>query len=220
MSLHPLVCADAAVAASQNVQVLEFFFTGAAPGANGAILSLVPAQAGAQHRVHLGIGGTSSVGDATPLAPAVEALIKRPNGNSLSATEENIKTGVAALLGEVEPLADGAECVAFAVGGLNARDVVSAELVVTSGAVQDCLGVAQAAALVRIPEPVKLVSGKLAKDAAATVAADLDTDKLIAVGGELNGSCSTVVGCFTIITAAKLALTSANTVKLRLTVRN
>lgn len=220
MSIHPLVCADASVAASQNVQVLEFFFTGAANGANGVILSLIAAQSSAQHRVHLAVGGSAAVTSAQPTAAVVEALIKRPNGNTLSATEENIKTGVKALLDEVEVAADAAECVVFAVGGLNAHDVLAAELVVTSGAVADALVLAQTASAVRIPEPVKLVSGKLAKDAAATVAADLDTDKLILVGGELNGSCSTAVGCFTVVELDKLALSAANSVKLRLTVRN
>lgn len=218
MSIHPLVCADAGVAASQNVQVLEFFFVGAANGLNGAILSLIGAQSSASARVHLAVGGSAAVTSATPSAAAVEALIKRPNGNSLSATEENIKTGVLALLGEIEVAADGAECVAFAIGGLNARDVVSAELVVTSGAVQDSLVLAQVAAVVRIPEPVALVGGKLKK--ADGSGADLDTDKMIAVGGELNGSCSTVVGCFTVVESDKLALSSANSVKLRLAVRN
>ena len=218
MSIHPLVCADASVAASQNVQTLEFCLVGAAPGANGAILALIPAQAVAQHRVHVAVGGSAAVSSATPSAAVVEALIKRPNGNSLSATEENIKTGVAALLGEVELLADGAECIAFAIGGLNARDVVCAELQVTSGAVQDTLTLIQASAVVRIPEPVALVTGKLKK--ADGSAAHLGTDKMIAVGGEQNGSCSTVIGCFTLATAAKLALSSANTVKLRLHVRN
>jgi hypothetical protein len=218
MSLHPMVCADASVAASQNAQVLEFFFVGAAPGANGAILSLIAAQSGAQHRVHLAVGGSAAVTAATPSAAVVEALIKRPNGNSLSATEENIKTGVLALLGEVEVAADGAECVAFAIGGLNARDVIAAELVVSSGAVQDSLVLAQTASAVRIPEPVALVSGKLKK--ADGSGADLDTDKLVLVGGELNGSCSTAVGCFTVAESDKLALSAANTVKLRLTVRN
>lgn len=218
MSLHPSVCADAAVAASQNVQVLDFFFAGAANSTAGVILSLIPAQAVAQARVHLAVGGSATVGSATPSAAAVEALIKRPNGNSLSATEENIKTGVLALLGEIEAAADGAECVAFAIGGLNARDVLCAELIVTSGAVQDTFTAAQNGPLVRIPEPVALVSGKLKK--ADGSGADLDTDKLIAVGGELNGSCSTVVGCFTVTTVAKLALSSANTVRLRLSVRN
>lgn len=219
MSLHPSVCADAAVAASQNAQVLEFFFVGPTGGvaANGSILALIPAQAVAQARVHLAIGsGNSST--ATPSAAAVEALIKRPNGNSLSATEENIKTGVLALLGEVEALADGADAVAFAIGGLNARDVLSAELVVTSGAVADAAVFAQTASLVRIPEPVALVNGKLKK--ADGSAADLDTDKLIAVGGELNGSCSTVVGCFKIAEADKLSVDANNTLKLRVTVRN
>lgn len=218
MSLHPSVCADAAVAASQNVQVLEFCFQGAAPGADGAILSLIPAQAVAQARVHLAIGGSATVSQATPTAAAVEALIKRPNGNSLSAAEENIKTGVSALLSEIEVLADGADAVAFAIGGLNARDVVCAELVVTSGSVQDTLTLAQTAAVVRIPEPVALVSGKLKK--ANGSGADLDTDKMVAVGGELNGSCSTVVGCMKVDTAAKLAVSPSNTVKLRLHVRN
>jgi hypothetical protein len=218
MSIHPLVCADASVAASQNVQVLEFFFTGAANGANGVILSLIGAQSSAQHRVHLAVGGSAAVTSATPSAAAVEALIKRPNGNSLSATEENIKTGVLALLGEVEVAADGAECVAFAIGGLNAREVIAAELVVSSGAVADALVLAQTASAVRIPEPVALVSGKLKK--ADGSGADLDTDKLVLVGGELNGSCSTAVGCFAVAELDKLALSSANSVKLRLTVRN
>lgn len=217
MSLHPMVCADAAVAASQNVQVLEFFFVGASLAANGSILSLIAAQSSAQARVHLAVGnGTCAT--ATPSAAAVEALIKRPNGNSLSASEENIKTGVLALLGEVEALADGAEAVAFAIGGLNAREVLAAELVVTGGAVQDALVLAQVSPAVRIPEPVALNGGKLKK--ADGSAADLDTDKLILVGGEINGSCGSAVGCFTVPTAAKLALSAANSVKLRLTVRN
>jgi len=218
MSIHPMVCADAGVAASQNVQVLEFFFVGAANGANGVILSLIGAQSSASARVHLAVGGSAAVTSAVPSAAVVEALIKRPNGNSLSAAEELIKTGVSALLSEVEVAADGAECVAFAVGGLNARDVVCAELIVSSGAVQDTFTAAQNGPLVRIPEPVALVSGKLKK--ADGSGADLDTDKLIAVGGELNGSGSTVVGCFAVATVAKLALSSANTLRLRLTVRN
>lgn len=223
MSLHPSVCADAAVAASQNVQVLDFFFVGATNGAAGVTLSLIPAQAVAQSRVLLAVGGSATVGSAQPSAATVEALIKRPNGNSLSATEENIKTGLKAFLDEVEVAADGAECITFAIGGLNARDVVCAELMVTSNgagaSAKDPLALAQTAAVVRIPEPVKLVNGKLAKDAAGTVAADLDTDKLIAVGGELNGSCSTVAGCFTLPELDTLSLANAS-VRLRLTVRN
>lgn len=219
MSLHPSVCADAAVAASQNVQVLEFCFTGPAGGVatDGSILSLIPAQAVAQARVHLAVG-SGTCATATPSAAAVEALIKRPNGNSLSATEENIKTGVLALLGEVEALADGADAVAFAIGGLNARDVVCAELVVTSGATADAAVFAQTASVVRIPEPVALVGGKLKK--ANGSGADLDTDKMVAVGGELNGSCSTVVGCFKVLEADKLNIGADNTLILRLSVRN
>lgn len=217
MSLHPLVCADAALAASQNVQVVELLFVGEAVGTNGVKLKLIPAQSVAQARVHLAVGAGDLTG-AKPTAAEVEALIKRPNGNSLSATEENIKTGLKALLDEVEVAADNAECIAFAVGGLNACEFVAAELIVTGGDTQDALVLAQTAAAVRIPEPVTLTAGKLAK--AGGSGADLDTDKVVLVGGQTNGSACTVAGCFKVIESDKLVLSAANTVKLRLHIKN
>lgn len=219
MSLHPVVCADSALAESQNLQVVELVFVGSTVGTNGVKLSLIPAQSIAQHRVHLALGQGSFV-DAQPTAAAVEALIRRPNGNSLSATEENIKAGLKSFLDEIETITGANEAVVFAVGGLNVSDLVCAELIVSSGAVEQTLTLSQNAAAVRIPEPVKLVGGKLAKDVAGTVAADLDTDKVILVGGQLNGSACTVAGCFVLPAAARLALSAANTVKLRLCVQN
>lgn len=219
MSLHPVVCADSALAESQNLQVVELVFVGAAVGANGVKLNLIPAQSLAQHRVHLALG-QGTFADAKPTEAAVEALIKRPNGNSLSATEENIKAGLKSFLDEIESITGANEAVVFAVGGLNVSDIVCAELIVSSGAVEQTLTLAQNTPAVRIPEPVKLVSGKLAKDAAGTVAADLDTDKVLLVGGQLNGSACTVAGCFVLPAAARLALSAANTVKLRLCVQN
>ena len=223
MSLHPSVCADAAVAASQNVQILEFFFDGSTNGAAGVILPLIAAQAVASARVHLAIGGSATKGSAQPSLAAVEALIKRPNGNSLSATEENIKTGVKALLDDVAVAADGAACIAFALGGLNARDVVAAELMFTSNGAdafaKDTLSLAQTSAVVRIPEPVALVSGRLKRSATDVTGATLGTDKLVAVGGELNGSCSTVVGVFVLPELTTLPV-AGSTLRLRLTVRN
>lgn len=217
MAIHPLVCADAGLAASQNVQVVEFFLQGATVGTNGVKLALLANQSSASNRVHLAIGN-GDCSDAKPTAAAVEALIKRPNGNSLSAQEELIKTGLKTFLDEIEPAADGAECIAFAVGGLNVSEIVAAEFVVSTGTVEQSMLLVQAAAAVRIPEPVTLAAGnKLAK--AGGTGVDLDTDKVILVGGLNNGSSCTVAGCFTLPEADRLAQ-AASIVKLRLYVKN
>ena len=162
MSINPLVCPDAGLAASQDSVTIELNFAGeAVSAAAGNTLALIPAQASASARVHLGIAGASGKGDAVLGAAAVKALIKRPNGNSLSAQEELIATGVEAAINQVENLADGADSVVFALGGLNVSEVIAAELSITSGAVQDTLTLVQAGPAQRIPEPVVLTGGQL-----------------------------------------------------------
>jgi len=145
-------------------------------------------------------------------------LIKRPNGGSLSAQEQLITTGVKAALDQIEALADGADAVAFALGGLNVSEVIAAELAITSGAVQDTLTLVQAGPAQRIPEPVALSGSELVT--ADGTAFDLDADKIAIVGGLEPGSCSTVVGCIKVPVAAKLALAAGVTVKLKLHVKH
>lgn len=217
MSINPLVCPDAGLAASQDSVTIELSFVGASLAANGSILALVPAQASAGARVHLAVGnGNNST--AKPSAAAVQALIKRPNGGSLSAQEQLIATGVKAALDQIEALADGADAVAFALGGLNVSEVIAAELSITSGAVQDTLTLVQAGPALRIPEPVALSGGELVTGDGT--AFDLDADKIAVVGGLEPGSCSTVVGCINVPVAAKLALAAGVTVKLKLHVKH
>jgi hypothetical protein len=217
MSINPLVCPDAGLAASQDSVTIELSFVGASLAANGSILALVPAQASAGARVHLAVGnGNNST--AQPSAAAVQALIKRPNGGSLSAQEQLIATGVKAALDQIEALADGADAVAFALGGLSVSEVIAAELSITSGAVQDTLTLVQAGPAQRIPEPVALSGSELVT--ADGTAFDLDADKIAIVGGLEPGSCSTVVGCIKVPVAAKLALAAGVTVKLKLHVKH
>ena len=217
MSINPLVCPDAGLAASQDSVTIELSFVGASLAANGSILALVPAQASAGARVHLAVGnGTNAT--AKPSAAAVQALIKRPNGGSLSAQEQLIATGVKAALDQIEALADGADAVAFALGGLNVSEVIAAELSITSGAVQDTLTLVQAGPAQRIPEPVALSGSELVTGDGT--AFDLDADKIAVVGGLQPGSCSTVVGCINVPVAAKLALAAGVTVKLKLHVKH
>ena len=217
MSINPLVCPDAGLAASQDSVTIELSFVGASLAANGSILALVPAQASAGARVHLAVGnGNNST--AKPSAAAVQALIKRPNGGSLSAQEQLIATGVKAALDQIEALADGADAVAFALGGLNVSEVIAAELSITSGAVQDTLTLVQAGPALRIPEPVTLSGSELVTGDGT--AFDLDADKIAVVGGLEPGSCSTVVGCINVPVAAKLALAAGVTVKLKLHVKH
>ena len=217
MSINPLVCPDAGLAASQDSVTIELSFVGASLAANGSILALVPAQASAGARVHLAVGnGNNST--AKPSAAAVQALIKRPNGGSLSAQEQLIATGVKAALDQIEALADGADAVAFALGGLNVSEVIAAELSITSGAVQDTLTLVQAGPALRIPEPVTLSGSELVTGDGT--AFDLDADKIAVVGGLQPGSCSTVVGCINVPVAAKLALAAGVTVKLKLHVKH
>lgn len=217
MSINPLVCPDAGLAASQDSVTIELSFVGASLATNGSILALVPAQASAGARVHLAVGnGDNST--AKPSAAAVQALIKRPNGGSLSAQEELIATGVKAALDQIEALADGADAVAFALGGLNVSEVIAAELSITSGAVQDTLTLVQAGPAQRIPEPVTLSGSELVTGDGTAL--DLDADKIAIVGGLQPGSCSTVVGCVKVPVAAKLALAAGVTVKLKLHVKH
>jgi hypothetical protein len=219
MSLHPLVCADAALAASQNVQVIELHFEGAAVGTNGVILKLVAAQSVAQHRVHLAVGNGSR-DDAKPSAAAVEALIKRPNGNLLSAVEQSIKTGVEKYLGEIQDKdADGNKGIAFAVGGLNVRDVALVELVVGAGATKPALvlstSLSSAGVVVeRIPDACEITAGALKKNDGAALA--LATSSLVLVGGAVNGSCATVLGAFAIPTALDLEVAVGKRITLRM----
>ena len=223
MSINPLVCPDAGLAASQDSVTIELSFVGASLAANGSILALVPAQASAGARVHLAVGnGDNST--AKPTAAAVQALIKRPNGGSLSAQEQLIATGVKAALDQIEALADGADAVAFALGGLNVSEVIAAELSITSGSTQDTLTLVQAGPALRIPEPVVLSQ---AEDATKnnfitgdSSAFDLDADKIAIVGGLEPGSCATVVGCINVPVAAKLDLDANVTVKLKLHVKH
>ena len=218
MSIHPLVCADAALAASQNVQVVELHFEGAALGANGTILQLVSAQRSASARAHLAVGnGTSAT--ATPSSAAVEALIKRPNGNSLSATEVSIRTGVLSYLGDVAALSGAnSKSVAFAIGGLNVRDVQHVELIVGTGSTKLASRISNSDAAARIPEPVDLVvSGsksylKKADGSAATPA----TDTVVLVGGSVNGSASTLMCVFTVPAAADFELAAGKRLTVRL----
>ena len=217
MSINPLVCPDAGLAASQDAVTIELSFVGASLATNGSILALVPAQASAGARVHLAVGNGTNV-TAKPAAAAVEALIKRPNGGSLSAQEQLIATGVKAALDQIEALNDGADAVAFALGGLNVSEVIAAELSITSGAVQDTLTLVQAGPAQRVPEPVALTGGELTM--ADGTAFDLDADKIAVVGGLEPGSCSTVVGCIKVPVAAKLALAAGTTVKLKLHVKH
>jgi len=217
MSINPLVCPDAGLAASQDSVTIELSFVGATLATNGNILALVPAQASAGARVHLAVGnGNNST--AKPSSAAVQALIKRPNGGSLSAQEQLITTGVKAALDQIEALADGADAVAFALGGLHVSEENAAELAITSGAVQDTLTLVQAGPAQRIPEPVALSGSELVT--ADGTAFDLDADKIAIVGGLEPGSCSTVVGCIKVPVAAKLALAAGVTVKLKLHVKH
>lgn len=219
MAVHPLVCADAGLAASQNLQVVELHFEGATVLATGSILPLVAAQQSASARAHLAVGnGDNST--ATPTAAAVEALIKRPNGNSLSATEQNIKTGVATYLSQVQDKdVNGNKSLAFAVGGLNARDVVCAELIVGAGSAAPALvlSVSKSDANVvveRIPDACELVGSALKKADGTALA--LATSSLVAVGGAVNGSASTIMGAFTVPTAAALEIAAGKRLTLRL----
>lgn len=213
MAVHPLVCADAGLAASQNVQVVELHFEGAAVAANGTILSLISAQSSASARAHLAVGNGTGV-DAKPSEAAVEALIKRPNGNSLSAVEQNIKTGVRTYLGELQDKdGDGNKSIAFAVGGLNARSVVLAELVIGTGTVLASVLTVSAPAE-RIPDACELVGSALKKADGNALA--LATSSLVSVGGAVNGSACTIMGAFTVPTAANLEIAADKRVTLRL----
>lgn len=213
MAVHPLVCADAGLAASQNLQVVELHFEGAAVAANGTILSLISAQSSASARAHLAVGNGTGV-DAKPSEAAVEALIKRPNGNSLSAVEQNIKTGVRTYLGELQDKdGDGNKSIAFAVGGLNARSVVLAELVIGTGTVLASVLTVSAPAE-RIPDACELVGSALKKADGNALA--LATSSLVSVGGAVNGSACTIMGAFTVPTAANLEIAADKRVTLRL----
>jgi len=219
MAINPLVCADGGLAEALNSSVVELSFEGKDNTANGATLDLIPAQASAGARVHLGIAGASGNTAAVLDAAAVKALIKRPNGNSLSAQEENIAKGVENAIKQVETLVDTQAAVVFALGGLNARDVVKAELVISSGSTKPALELVTPKPSVRIPEPVELdASNELKKAGGAAV--DLPTDLIIAVGGQEPGSSSTIVGCFVVPAISELVLAAGVTVKLKLHVKH
>ena len=220
MAINPLVCPDAGLAASQDSVTIELNFVGAATATNGVKLALVAPQSSAGARVHLAVGGSGSATSALPTPDAVKALIKRPNGGALSAQEQLIATGVEAALGQVEALQDNKFAVAFALGGLNVSEVLAAELVVTSGAVQDTLTLVQAGPALRIPEPVALVGSQLKKADGNALNLVTGEEKIALVGGLEPGSCSTVVGCIKVPVAAKLALAAGVTVKLKLHVKH
>lgn len=214
MAIHPLVCADAGLAASQNVQVVELHFEGAAIAANGTILSLVATQSSASARAHLAVGNGTGV-DAKPSEAAVEALIKRPNGNSLSATEQNIKTGVRTYLGELQDKdGDGNKSIAFAVGGLNARSVVLAELVIGTGSAVVASVLTVPGPTESIPDACELVGSQFKKVDGNPLT--LAGTSLVSVGGAVNGSACTIMGAFTVPTAANFEVSAGKRVTLRL----
>ena len=218
MSINPLVCADGGLAEALNSSVVELSFEGKDNTANGATLALIPAQKSASARVHLGIAGATGNTAAVLGAAAVEALIKRPNGSSLSAQEKDIAKGVENAIKQVETLVDTQAAVVFALGGLNARDVVKAELLISSGSTKPALELVTSKPSVRIPEPVELDANDELKKASGA-AVDLPADLIIAVGGQEPGSSSTIVGCFVVPDASELVIAAGVTVKLKLHVK-
>lgn len=219
MAINPLVVPDAGLAASQDSVTIELNFVGVAPGNNGVKLALVAPQSSAGARVHLAVGGAVDSTSALPTAAAVQALIKRPNGDSLSAQELLIASGVESALGEIETIAtDGNDAAVFALGGLNASEVLSAELEVTTSAGVSATKLIQVGPAVRIPEPVALVGGKLKK--ANGNALDLDADKLALVGGLEPGSAATIVGCVKVTDVSALGIVAGTIVKLKLHVKH
>ena len=221
MSINPLVCADGGLAEALNSSVVELSFKGEAvnPAGTGNTLALIPAQSSASARVHLGIAGATGNTAAVLGAAAVEALIKRPNGSSLSAQEKDIAEGVENAIKQVETLVNTQAAVVFALGGLNAREVVKAELLISSGSTKPALELVTSEPSVRIPEPVELDANKELKKASGA-AVDLKTDLIVAVGGQEPGSSSTIVGCFIVPDASELVLEAGVTVKLKLHVKH
>ena len=102
---------------------------------------------------------------------------------------------------------------------MNARDVIKAELVISSGSTKPALELVTSKPSVRIPEPVELDANNELKKAGGA-AVDLPTDLIIAVGGQEPGSSSTIVGCFVVPDASELVLAAGVTVKLKLHVKH
>jgi hypothetical protein len=136
MSFHPLVGIDSGLVATQNYQVLELLLTGAAPGTTGAQQPLSAVQGSASPKVFVAFGGTS---DSTAVATAftsakAQALVQAPNYSAINSqtllgqTYANLAVGVRTYVISVAAAADAARCIVFAVGGINAADILEAEL--------------------------------------------------------------------------------------------
>lgn len=126
---------DAGVAQSQQSKVLEFWFVASAAGTKHA---LVQVQQTAAPRVYL-MTGTGAVSMLSSEAAAIVALTS-PTGyvpqsqnviysdGSVTTLPSELQSSLVSYFAAIPAAADGASCIAFAIGGIDAATIICAEL--------------------------------------------------------------------------------------------
>jgi hypothetical protein len=205
----------------------EAMFTGAAPGASGAVLSVVGGLAVASDKVWLSVGGSAAATSAVMTAAVANAMVATPTITdtnqvvigSLAATQAsktNAATGLVNYFSAAASAADLAKAVNFC-AKIEADRIVGVELVLLKGAASGAsAGDATAQNLINyaspvvIPEPVTLgANSRMIKTGSTQVA--LGTDLLVYVPGE-----GIVYGTLTIGSIDNFAVEVGDVVVLRL----
>lgn len=179
----PRVFSHSGVSESQNWAEVEFHFTASAAGTKHA---LIAKQAAADQKVYFMTGD----GSIDMTAAQAQAIARHPDGRSLSTDESELATGLVTYFTNIPAAADGAFCHAFAIGGLNASDILSAEIISCS---QGTSAKNDAHRLVNFSAAVKLSgvslngSNALLKDDGSTAIA-AGTDTLVCCNGVVFGA--------------------------------
>jgi hypothetical protein len=215
------------IAESQSLQELVFTFvpTGAV-ATNGSIVPICRAQAAGAARARLMVGlgdlSTAKLTAAQALAlvnndvPQAASVI--PSVSPTSADFAQVATGVKGFLDGIEAAADGKYCVAFAVGGINLKDVVSARVV----QFKEAGPVAGAVFAGSLSNPVKIydqgssilgANSLLVKDASLTEVA-LTTDKCV-----FSTAWGFVLGAFIVAESDNLVLAAGQALELRVIIK-
>lgn len=213
-----------------SLMVCECLFAGAAPGANGVVLSPVAGLGIAADKVFLSVGGSSAASSALMTAAVASAMVAIPTLNDTNETvigalaglqtaKSNMATGLVNYFASAVAVADSAKAVNFCVAGIPGRTVVGVELKLMKAAAAGASTVASQnqelinySAPVVVPEPVTLgANSRMIKTGSTQVA--LGTDLLVHVASE-----GLVYGTLTVGTAANLTIGTGDVLSLKIKV--
>jgi hypothetical protein len=202
---------------------LVFVPSGAA-GVNGQIVPLQSAQASAGNRAYLMVAGSTDAASAKLSAAQVSALIAKATGITAGMIPELAPqaseialaaTGLKTFLDEiVGPVADGSVSIAFAIGGIPVKEIISCEfLQIPVGSASGTLAPISTSrnSAVFLNNPVSaLGSGnKLIKDDGSTLVS-LATDKVI-----FSNRLNYIAGSFVVGESTALVLAATDTIVLK-----